>query len=126
MSKDDIVWRYDKKGFFSVKSAYHLAISLNSSDKTSPTNSSHIKRFWKRIWNLDVPRVKINAWKIIKDIIPTKENIQKKGIDLNHFVCNLQKQERIHSPFQLGMQAGKRSLAKLCPFLMELVFVVQG
>lgn len=83
-SRDEIIWRYDKKGVFSVKSAYHLAVESNSSNQASPSNAETASRLWKSIWNAKVlPRTKICTWKIVKDIIPSKANILKRGVSLN-------------------------------------------
>lgn len=78
-SKDEIFGRPDKKGIFSVKSVYHLAIKTNTSKEASQSDNTKTSSFWKNIWNSGVlPRTKVCAWKIVNDIIPTKANILKK------------------------------------------------
>lgn len=37
-SKDEIIWHLDKKGFFNVKSAYHLAMTLNTQVEASQSD----------------------------------------------------------------------------------------
>lgn len=39
-SRDEIIWHPDKKGLFSIKSAYHLAIEINSHKQASQSDKS--------------------------------------------------------------------------------------
>lgn len=90
--KDEIIWHPDKKGNFSVKSAYHLALERNSSNEASQSDISKSTRLWKSLWSLKVaPKTKICTWKIIKDIIPNKANILEKGVDVNPLCILCQK-----------------------------------
>lgn len=83
-SKDEIIWNLDKRGMFSIKSVYHLTMTLSYKDEASVSDLSKQSSMWKALWKLEIiPRAKICIWKIIKDIIPTKENIQYKRIDTN-------------------------------------------
>lgn len=83
-SEDEIIWHPDKKGLFKVKSAYHLAMELQSSDEASQSDRSKTSNEWKSLWKTGVlPRIKICTWKIVNDVIPSKTNILNKGIDLN-------------------------------------------
>lgn len=82
-SNDAIIWNYDSKRMFTVKSAYHLVRNLNSKEKATGSDFSMASTIWKSVWNANcLPGAKIASWKILKDIIPTKTNICKKGIKL--------------------------------------------
>lgn len=88
-SVDEIIWSLEKNGVFSVKSAYRLGIDLSNIHKGSQSDPCKVVNLWKSLWQADpIPRAKVCGWKIINDIIPTKVNIKKKGIDLNFF-CSL-------------------------------------
>lgn len=79
---DEIIWGQESKGCFTVKSAYHLAVSLDLEKMASCSNEHDSKMFWRKLWGLRiVPRAKICLWKVLNDIIPTKVNLVKKGID---------------------------------------------
>ena len=61
-TEDKICWHYDKRGLFSVRSAYHLGISENTKQKTS--GSSTNEGFWGRLWGMDLPeKIRIFAWR---------------------------------------------------------------
>lgn len=84
LSKDEIIWSMDKKGIFSVKSAYHLAMSINNSSLASPSSISNGRKMWKCLWKTKVvPRGKLCVWNVLNNSIPTNSNIIKKGIDIS-------------------------------------------
>ena len=53
MPPDKRIWRFDPKGNFTVKSAYHLAVKLFSdNDKNTPSTSSVIG-YWKKLRQIE-------------------------------------------------------------------------
>ncbi|VVA37427.1 PREDICTED: reverse mRNAase, partial [Prunus dulcis] len=85
LTPDMLVWHYDKKGMFTVKSAYHVARSLHSSTgRASSSNSDAVARNWSLLWKAFVPaRVKIFWWRVISGILPTKANLARKKVSLD-------------------------------------------
>ncbi|KAI5351664.1 hypothetical protein L3X38_004555 [Prunus dulcis] len=81
---DRIVWNYDKHGLFTVKSAYRVALRVTSGDEDeSSSSNSDTSMLWRHIWNANVPtKLKIFAWRVAHDILPTKANLIKKGVDM--------------------------------------------
>lgn len=62
---DRLIWHYTRFGVFTVRSAYHLAMSIKTrnSDRASDSSSSEIKNFFIRLWSLMIPnKVKLFAW----------------------------------------------------------------
>uniref|UniRef100_A0A803P950 Reverse transcriptase domain-containing protein n=1 Tax=Cannabis sativa TaxID=3483 RepID=A0A803P950_CANSA len=51
--RDDLIWGKETSGIFSVKSAYHLAVSSRDIPSSSSFNTS--KRFWSKLWSACVP-----------------------------------------------------------------------
>ncbi|KAH9742578.1 pentatricopeptide repeat-containing protein [Citrus sinensis] len=47
---DQVVWHYDKKGDYSVKSGYQLALKMKTPDMASCSEEK--QNFWNTIWNL--------------------------------------------------------------------------
>lgn len=87
-AKDEIIWKLEDKGSFSVKSAYHLAKRLSVKGEASGSNDAISKALWKSIWKATcIPRAKITVWKILNDAIPSKLNIAKRGINSNLCCC---------------------------------------
>ncbi|KAH9709496.1 putative reverse transcriptase/RNA-dependent DNA polymerase [Citrus sinensis] len=75
--EDEVLWHFDKKGEYSVKSGYQLALNQNFPNEPESSNSS--SRLWKIPWMLDLPeKVKIFMWRALKNILPTAENLWKR------------------------------------------------
>ncbi|KAH9697612.1 zf-RVT domain-containing protein [Citrus sinensis] len=77
--KDQVIWHYDKKGEYFVKSGYQVALSMKflNSPGCLSSNSSN----WSIIWKLPLPeKIKIFIWKATKNLLPTAENLCKHGI----------------------------------------------
>ena len=77
--KDFITWRGDTKGIFTVKSTYNL---LTNQD-TGP-NSDVFSVLWK---TKALPKVMITAWRILWDRIPTRRNLESRGIIVSSVLC---------------------------------------
>ena len=87
LPEDTIVLVATPNGLFTVWSAYRLAMEESrSSNRGSSSDPSKIHRFWKRLWRLQVPhKVRHFTWRACRGILPTKENLFRKGIQLD--VC---------------------------------------
>lgn len=78
---DRVVWFPTKNGIYSVKTAYHLAMN-------NLVNASHLyeEGDWLLIWKLKAPpRVKLLLWRACRDCIPTRGQLQSRGV-----ICPLQ------------------------------------
>lgn len=77
--KDQVIWHYDKKGEYSVKSGYQVALNMKFPDPPGCSRSNDSK--WSIIWKLSLPeKIKIFVWKATKNLLPTAENLCKHGI----------------------------------------------
>ncbi|KAK1584535.1 hypothetical protein Q3G72_033836 [Acer saccharum] len=91
--EDSWMWHFDKKGNFSVKSAYKLALRIMNADEASYFTGFH--SWWKRLWLLNLPnKIKIFCWKACKEILPTKlllfkTNIMDSLLFVNYVVTRL-------------------------------------
>ncbi|XP_062014569.1 uncharacterized protein LOC133731138 [Rosa rugosa] len=80
--EDRWIWGGDKRGQFSVKSAYHVARIRILNDNSSTPNPS--ASLWRQLWTAPVPSsVKICAWKAASNILPTRSRLSERGIDLD-------------------------------------------
>lgn len=97
---DEIFWGLDKKkGVFTIKGAYHLEVESMEILEPSLSDKSKSDNIWKSIWNSRVvPKMKTCSLKIVNDIIPSKANILKKGVDLNPicFLCGKKIESTAH------------------------------
>lgn len=96
----------DKKGVFSVRSAYQLAISISSHSEASGSDPKQAAKLWKKLWGLNIlPRAKICVWKFINNILPSCSNLQSKGLDINPccVLCRKNIESSIHAIWECKM-----------------------
>ncbi|XP_024043202.1 uncharacterized protein LOC127899387 [Citrus sinensis] len=78
-SEDEVIWHYDKRGKYIVKSGYQVALKLKFPN--SPTCSNSSSSNWNIIWKLTLPaKIKIFIWRAVKNLLPTAENLWKRKI----------------------------------------------
>ena len=81
------MWHFDRKGHFSVKSAYKLALRIMNADEASCSTGFH--SWWKRLWLLSLPnKIKKFCWKACKGIVPTKLLLFRRII-MDSAICEL-------------------------------------
>ncbi|KAL5780601.1 hypothetical protein ACOSQ2_011338 [Xanthoceras sorbifolium] len=112
---DSICWHYDKRGNFSVKSAYKVALLHQNGEH--PSSSSGALFTWKMIWNLHLPnKIKVFCWRACKRILPTNASLFRKisSSGLCSF-CGILPKIADHVLWKCH-----RSLWRFCPFFAEL------
>lgn len=78
-------WKYSTHGIYTVRSGYNHALrwklaQIPSSGETS--NMESITKGWARLWKLRLPdRLKIFAWRLYYDALPTFRNMFRRGCD---------------------------------------------
>jgi ribonuclease HI len=97
VEEDRLIWKVEKNGHYSVKSAYRLCVNVL-------TDSSHLRRdgFWQGIWRLKVPpKIKNMMWRMCRNVIPTRRRLQDKGVQcpLTCVVCNGPEEDLDHICF---------------------------
>ena len=80
--EDSIIWIGNKRGVFSVRSAYYVALQVVEKSEASGCSSGDCRtRLWKKVWQLHLPaKIRIFAWKACLDGLPTKLNLAKRGV----------------------------------------------
>ncbi|XVF87470.1 hypothetical protein PTKIN_Ptkin18bG0122500 [Pterospermum kingtungense] len=75
-----LVWHFDKKGAYTVKSGYRFLCD-NDTMMNSRPHSNISKECWKRVWNIDLPRkLKIFLWRTLQEILPVHTNLASRTI----------------------------------------------
>ena len=79
---DKLVWAETANGMFTVRSTYHLAVSISSVGTSgSVSDCSLLRRFWKSLWRLPIPhKVKLFAWRVCREALPTKVNLKRRKV----------------------------------------------
>ncbi|KAM6549538.1 hypothetical protein CsatB_021214 [Cannabis sativa] len=85
--KDQIFWKNDRHGKFSVKSAY----LVENLWKFGPS-----KDLWKWIWDAGIhPRVSIMLWRALSEAIPTKNRLHFLP-DKSCLICDVEEETGLH------------------------------
>nr|ABA98510.1 retrotransposon protein, putative, unclassified [Oryza sativa Japonica Group] len=79
---DFVAWHLDKWSCFSVRSAYHLALSLKNMDQAESSSDVNLRRSWGLLWKCNVPqKVKIFSGKAANNCLATSENKKKRKLE---------------------------------------------
>ncbi|XP_030923348.1 uncharacterized protein LOC115950262 [Quercus lobata] len=84
LPEDQIIWVGNKRGEFNVKSAYYIAVGvLDTMEEGESSSSDSRSPLWKKLWHLNIPpKVRIFAWKMCMNALPTFVNLQRRGVNL--------------------------------------------
>ncbi|CAL1381938.1 unnamed protein product [Linum trigynum] len=80
--EDKLIWHNTPEGIFIVKSAYHLAVTLDRRKGRWWSEVSWMdKASWIRLWEANLPpKLKVFVWKILNRMIPTTEALIAKDV----------------------------------------------
>jgi hypothetical protein len=81
-----LAWHKEKSVVFSVRSAYRLGLDVQNIPQANESSSAPAGDWslWKGLWSLAVPpKIRIFAWKLSKDILPTKKNKRIRKLEMN-------------------------------------------
>ena len=99
---DIIAWQPDKRGIFTVKSAYELAFNEKMMAENVGASSARPdgdRPVWKLIWQCPVPpKVRNLAWRIAKNGIATQVNKRRRGIQTPNtcLICGREDETSFH------------------------------
>ncbi|CAN1787360.1 Putative ribonuclease H protein At1g65750 [Linum perenne] len=75
---DAPIWHFGKDGALTVRSAYRVW-----ENHLSNVNTHHVEGPWIDLWKLHTPaRAKIMAWRLARDIVPTRETLRRRHIEV--------------------------------------------
>ncbi|GMI81993.1 hypothetical protein HRI_001868600 [Hibiscus trionum] len=103
---DRVVWSGEHSGIYSVRSGYRMLLPPSNTDTT-------MKALFQKLWNVECPsKMKIQCWKFLKNLVPTKLNlcVRRVTTDPTCFRC-LQNPENVehvlrNCPFAEQVWAG--------------------
>ncbi|XP_043812756.1 uncharacterized protein LOC110619075 [Manihot esculenta] len=75
---DKLIWHFEKRGFYMVKTAYYCVLSMLGRHLRVGTSD-----LWKKVWALDVPpKVRDFIWRLFRGVLPTRDNLARRGVDV--------------------------------------------
>ncbi|OMO99000.1 reverse transcriptase [Corchorus capsularis] len=108
---DILVWHFDNKGFYSIKSGYMTLCNLHGDEENEDLETiQDDKRFLRCICNAEVPpKVRVFAWRLFYEILPVMENLYSRHIEVERwcFRCKQEHETIIHA-------------IQHCPFAIEV------
>ncbi|KAM0886716.1 hypothetical protein ACQ4PT_029504 [Festuca glaucescens] len=101
--EDDVLaWGPDRRGIFSVKSAYRLTWDLKH--RTSSCAASRApdgnRVVWNIVWGCPAPpKVRVFAWRLATNSLATWENKKKRNLEISDIcvVCGLEREDTYHT-----------------------------
>ena len=76
---DEVLWHYDKRGEYSVKSGYQLALRMKFLD--APSSPERRSQYWSALWSLELPqKITIFMWRESNNLLPSTENLWKRKV----------------------------------------------
>ncbi|XP_030922977.1 uncharacterized protein LOC115949847 [Quercus lobata] len=79
LPEDKVIWIGNRKGEFTVRSAYYIALKVIESDEVGESSYGDFRTpLWRKIWHLKIPaKIRIFAWRACMNALPTKLNLNK-------------------------------------------------
>ncbi|XP_021603865.1 uncharacterized protein LOC110608888 [Manihot esculenta] len=76
--EDTLMWYFDKKGLYTVKSAYRVYLDMGRHHADLGGD------LWGRLWKASAPpKVKEFCWRAYRNILPTEDNLRHRGVDID-------------------------------------------
>lgn len=84
--EDVVAWHYNKNGYFSAGSAYHLQWNhkFGANRVFDQAGGAGCEQVWSKLWSLDVPsKIKIFGWRVLHGLIPCRGILANRHIEEN-------------------------------------------
>lgn len=97
---DFVAWHSDKLGRFSVRSAYHLALSLSNVVASSSSSGQELSKAWNQLWSCHVPqKVRIFIWRAASNSLATMVNKKKRRLEHSSMcsICGTEEEDVAHA-----------------------------
>lgn len=80
LPEDKLICDHEKEGVYSTKSAYQFLSKQHIHHKPGPSVAAN-NLMWKKLWRtLIQEKIKNFMWRLLMNILPTRQNLGKKGI----------------------------------------------
>lgn len=109
---DFLAWHYDKRGVFSVRSAYRMITGIKSQredwleNRPSHSNRAGEKKGWSNLWKAKVPsKVCVFVWRLAHTSLPTGTTRYDRNMITSPVctICNSAEDTWRHSLFECHM-----------------------
>jgi hypothetical protein len=85
--EDQLMWPHSKDGTYTVKTGYNLLKLWQEAERPNTTLNTMNNTLLKNLWTLlTIPRHKMLLWRILKDAIPVRSNLNHRGVQCD-IIC---------------------------------------
>ena len=83
-------WHYDRKGIFTVRSAYRMLITRRVlMENAGRSNSREQEKEWSSLWQIQVPsKIRVFLWRLARHSLPSADVLQRRNM-ADHNTCAL-------------------------------------
>ncbi|XWS19204.1 hypothetical protein CRYUN_Cryun32bG0111000 [Craigia yunnanensis] len=103
-AEDVLVWSYEEKGCYTVKSGYRVLMANevegHQQGEENGNQKEKLVRFWRKLWAAKVPsKIKMCLWKMSHDFLPVLANLFKKRVctQITCQLCGSENETVIHA-----------------------------
>ena len=117
----------NRRGEFSVKSAYHIAVNIVDSQAVGESSLGDVRApVWRKLWHLNLPaKIKIFTWRACLNALPTMQNLRSRGVVVEEFcpLCNHSSESTSHALIHCEFATKVWSNWSECPIkLLDSIF----
>ena len=124
LPEDKLIWIGNKRGDFTVKSAYFVAIKILDSRVEGECSSGDPNaQIWRKIWSLKLlGKIKIFSWRACVDGLPMLTNMAAKGVQTSCTcpICDEEPESLVYALISCDFALSVWSLWQDCPINLLL------
>lgn len=130
---DQPLWHFDRRGEYTVKSGYQVALKLKCPDQPNSSENKQIP--WNIIWASELPaKIKIFMWRAVKNLLPTAANLWKRKVlqspwcqrcrkteeTIFHALFDCKASQKIWRLTEYGEEVNKSANKEVLSWMMEM------
>ena len=119
LPEDKLIWMGNKRGAFTVRSAYFVAVKILDTRVNGECSSGDPNSLiWRKIWSMKLPeKIKIFSWRACVNGLPLLTNMVAKGIQTPYTcpICDEEPESLIHGLISCEFALSVWSLWHDCP-----------
>ena len=121
--KDKLIWMRNRKGEFTVRSAYYVAFPIVETIQEGESSSGDPRtQLWKKVWHLNLlAKIHIFAWRARMNVLPTMLNLRIRGscTKARCLICDQHTENTSHALLDCDTARAVWSLWSGRPFFLE-------
>jgi len=105
-TEDVLAWAFEKKGFYSVRSAYNFLKQEQTEAamaKTGESSASGGSAQWSSLWKLDIPpKCRVFWWRVLHNSLPSRAELKRRHVEpeSHYHVCGDPSESLYHVFFE--------------------------